>query len=493
MNFFIVSLIKAGLVAAVLLTKLANLQWIERKMLAHIQLRVGPYRVGPHGLLQPLADVIKLVTKEGMIPSHVNKLFYLLAPFLAVMLSLVSISVIPFGPEINVFGVRTWMQLSDLDIGVLFVLAISSVGVYGVALAGWASNNKYSLIGGLRSSAQMISYELPLALAVAAPLLLANTLSFRELVDHQTGFYWGFIPHWNLWPQIVGFLIFLIAGFAETNRVPFDLPEAENELVAGFHVEYSSMTFAAFFMAEYANMLTVTCVATLLLDSARRAALLPRLVLTILFAALYWAVFTGNPWVAANAFNIRYFFPVLLALVVVIAAPVAAALLTERQPLLGRISSTTLALVTAALAAVASIAGPLTPPSQSMIIQATKATADYARANDVIFVAGYYWLLWPVMVQTLDQGRTSVYGTGDRSDGDPAAYRAAFDRAMANPDSPPRAICVGNKVSVCQKSLDDLTRPGWRQVPESCPVPSVPPGRLPIPQNTCAVLEYHGA
>src|ERR1700682_2145652 len=244
MNFFIVSLIKAGLVAFVLLTTLAYLQWIERKMLAHIQLRVGPYRVGPHGLLQPLADVIKLVNKEGMIPSHVNKLFYLLAPFLAVMLSLVSISVIPFGPEIDVFGVRTWMQLSDLDIGVLFVLAISSVGVYGVALAGWASNNKYSLIGGLRSSAQMISYELPLALAVAAPLLLANTLSFRELVDHQTGFYWGFIPHWNLWPQIVGFLIFLIAGFAETNRVPFDLPEAENELVAGFHVEYSSMTFA---------------------------------------------------------------------------------------------------------------------------------------------------------------------------------------------------------------------------------------------------------
>src|ERR1700736_1809234 len=234
MNFFIVSLIKAGLVAFVLLTTLAYLQWIERKMLAHIQLRVGPYRVGPHGLLQPLADVIKLVTKEGMIPSHVNKLFSLLAPFLAVTLALISISVIPFGPEIDVFGVRTWMQLSDLDIGVLFVLAISSVGVYGVALAGWASNNKYSLIGGLRSAAQMISYELPLALAIAAPLLLANTLSFRELVNSQAGYYFGFIPRWNIFqmpfPQIVSFLIFLTAGFAETNRVPFDLPEAENEL-----------------------------------------------------------------------------------------------------------------------------------------------------------------------------------------------------------------------------------------------------------------------
>src|ERR1700687_5567650 len=231
MNFFIVSLIKAGLVAFVLLTTLAYLQWIERKMLAHIQLRVGPYRVGPHGLLQPLADVIKLVTKEGMIPSHVNKLFYLLAPFLAVTLALISISVIPFGPEINVFGVRTWMQLSDLDIGVLFVLAISSVGVYGVALAGWASNNKYSLIGGLRSSAQMISYELPMALASHPPLLLVNTLSFREIVMKQSGYTWGWLPQWTIFqfpcPQIFGFLVFLIAAFAETNRITFDLPEAE--------------------------------------------------------------------------------------------------------------------------------------------------------------------------------------------------------------------------------------------------------------------------
>jgi len=160
--------------------------------------------------------------------------------------------------------VKTWMQLTDLNIGILFVLAVSSVGVYGVALAGWASNNKYALLGGLRSSAQMISYELPLALAVAAPLLLVNTLSFREIVNFQSGYWLGFIPRWNVFPEIVGFLVFLVAGFAETNRVPFDLPEAENELVAGFHVEYSSMKFASFFMAEYANMTTVACVATLL-------------------------------------------------------------------------------------------------------------------------------------------------------------------------------------------------------------------------------------
>jgi NADH-quinone oxidoreductase subunit H len=263
-NFFIISLIKVGVIAFVLLTALAYLQWIERKVIGHIQLRVGPYRVGPHGLLQPLADVVKLITKEGVLPSHVNKFFYLLAPFIAVVLALISISVIPFGPQITIGPVTTWMQLTDLNIGILFVLAISSVGVYGVALGGWASNNKYALLGGLRSSAQMISYELPLALAIAAPLLLANTLSFREMVDYQSGYWLGFIPRWNVFPEIVGFCIFVIAGFAETNRVPFDLPEAENELVAGFHTEYSSMSFAAFFMAEYANMVTVTAVATLL-------------------------------------------------------------------------------------------------------------------------------------------------------------------------------------------------------------------------------------
>ena len=269
MNFLIVSLIKSGVVAFVLMTTLAYLQWIERKVIAHIQLRVGPRRVGPHGLLQPLADVIKLLTKEDMLPSHVNKFFYFLAPFIAVLFALVSIAVIPFGTaDINVFGVHTAMQLTDLNIGVLFILGLSGMGVYGVALAGWASNNKYSLLGGLRSSAQMISYELPMAMAIVAPLLLLNTLSFRELVDAQGGYYLGFIPRWTIFqmplPQVVSFLLFLVAAFAETNRVPFDLPEAENELVAGFHTEYSSMKFAAFFMAEYANMVTVSCVATLL-------------------------------------------------------------------------------------------------------------------------------------------------------------------------------------------------------------------------------------
>jgi NADH-quinone oxidoreductase subunit H len=268
MNFFVLTLIKVAVIAFVLLTTLAYLQWIERKVIAHVQLRVGPRRVGPHGLLQPLADVVKLITKEGLLPSHVSLVFYLLAPFIAVMFALISISVIPFGPVIDVAGVRTEMGLTDLNIGILFILAISGLGVYGVALAGWASNNKYSLLGGLRSAAQMLSYELPMALAIAAPLLILNTLSFRELVAKQSFYYFGFVPNWTIFhspfPQIIAFLIFLIASFAETNRVPFDLAEAEGELVAGFHTEYSSMKFASFFMAEYANMVTVSCVATLL-------------------------------------------------------------------------------------------------------------------------------------------------------------------------------------------------------------------------------------
>jgi len=278
MTFFIVSIVKAAVVAFVLLTALAYLQWLERKVLAHIQLRVGPRRVGPHGLLQPLADVIKLITKEDMMPSHVNKVFWFLAPFIAVLFSLIPIAVIPFGTElslpainlgpVHIPAITTAMQLTDLNIGVLFILGISGLGVYGVALAGWSSNNKYSLLGGLRSSAQMISYELPMAMAIAAPLLALNTLSFRGIVDGQAGFFFGFLPKWTIFQvfpfNIISFILFIIAAFAETNRVPFDLPEAENELVAGFHTEYGSMKFAAFFMAEYCNMVTISCVATLL-------------------------------------------------------------------------------------------------------------------------------------------------------------------------------------------------------------------------------------
>src|SRR5512146_1995378 len=209
-SFIVISLIKVVILFAVLLTTLAYLQWVERKVIAHIQVRPGPYRVGPHGLLQPLADVIKLITKEDLVPPYVSKPLYLLAPGLAITMALLSIAVIPFGPTIEIAGHRTWMQLTDINFGVLFILAVSSMGVYGIALAGWASNNKYALLGGLRSSAQMISYELPLSLAIAAPLLISNTLSLRELVERQSGGIW----HWNLvhGVQIISFVVFLIAA-----------------------------------------------------------------------------------------------------------------------------------------------------------------------------------------------------------------------------------------------------------------------------------------
>ena len=323
MEFFVISIIKAAIVAFVLLTTLAYLQWVERKVIAHIQVRLGPSRVGPHGLLQPLADVIKLITKEDLLPPYVNKFVYLLAPFLAVTMSLISISVIPFGSEIQVFGHTTWMQLADLNIGLLFILAVSSMGVYGVALAGWASNNKYALLGGLRSSAQMISYELPLSLAIAAPLLLVNTLSLREIVQKQA----GSILHWNVLPQIVSFFVFVIAGFAETNRVPFDLPEAENELVAGFHTEYSSMKFAAFFMAEYANMVTITCITAVLFLGGWQplfpAAWGSNYVPVVLFAAVgVLAIYHGlHPARRRDRLTLPVFGAVFLALAVLFLLP----------------------------------------------------------------------------------------------------------------------------------------------------------------------------
>lgn len=268
MNPYLLMALKAVVVLGALLVTLLYIQWVERKVIAHIQRRLGPYRVGPHGLLQPVADTLKLLLKEDLFPTHVNRFLYLLAPFLAVTLALISIAVIPFGPEIEVAGVRTWLQVTDLNVGVLFVLAISSLTVYAIVLAGWSSNSKYPLLGGLRSAAQMVGYELPLGMAVAAPLLMAGSLSLREIVLSQGTFYGGFLPGWNLFrmpfPQVISFFVFMIAAFAETNRIPFDLPEAENELVAGFHTEYSSLKFACFFMAEYANMITVCCMATVL-------------------------------------------------------------------------------------------------------------------------------------------------------------------------------------------------------------------------------------
>jgi len=250
-------LVKVVVVLVALLATVAYAVWLERKVVARIQSRWGPYRVGPHGLLQPVADALKIFFKEDFVPSEVDRIVFWLAPFLAFTLALVSISVIPFGSSITISGHTIPFQITDLNVGLLFVLAVTSLGVYGIALAGWSSNSKYPLLGGLRSSAQMISYELSLGLGVVGVVMIAGSLSLREIVERQSGL-------WNIFVQPVGFLLYFTAAIAETNRVPFDLPEGESELVGGFHTEYSSFKFAMFFMAEYANIVTVSCLATLL-------------------------------------------------------------------------------------------------------------------------------------------------------------------------------------------------------------------------------------
>jgi len=262
------SLVKIIVLLLLLMTALAYLTWFERKVVAHIQARWGPYRVGPHGLLQPVADGIKFLFKEDLAPAGADKFVFVLAPFLTFSLAISTIALIPFGPmDITIFGQRTPLQVANVSIGLLFLFALSSIGVYGVALAGWASNSKYSLLGGLRSTAQMVSYELTLTLSVVGVLLMAGTLNFREIIEAQGGSAWGFL-HWNLFarpfPQLLGFICFFTAAIAETNRLPFDLPEAEGELGAGFHTEYSSFKFAMFFIGEYSSMVTVSCLATIL-------------------------------------------------------------------------------------------------------------------------------------------------------------------------------------------------------------------------------------
>jgi NADH-quinone oxidoreductase subunit H len=261
----VVSVIKIAIALFVVMTALAYLTWFERKVVARIQSRWGPYWVGPHGLLQPLADGIKFLFKEDVVPPAADRITYVLAPFLALALALTTLALIPIGPAtITILGQKTQLVIAHSNIALILLFAISSLGIYGVALAGWSSNSKYPLMGGLRSSAQMISYEVSLTLSVVGVLLLAGSFDFYDIVGSQSGHWFHFIPRWSIIPQFFGFLCYLTAAVAETNRVPFDLPEAETELVAGFHTEYSSFKFAMFFMAEYANMITVSCLATLL-------------------------------------------------------------------------------------------------------------------------------------------------------------------------------------------------------------------------------------
>ena len=263
LQFFLWSLLKVLVVTVVMLLAVAYTVLLERKLVGRIQNRWGPSRVGPFGLLQPLVDGAKSFLKEDIIPTGVYRPLYLLAPILSLSCALISIAVVPFGePNVGPGGIH-FFQISDVNIGLLVILGVTSIGIYGIALAGWSSNNKYSLLGSLRASAQLVSYELALGLSLVGVVMRAGSLNLRVIVESQAS---KGMATWNLFGgfQFVAFFIYLMAAYAETNRSPFDLPEAESELAAGYHTEYSSMKFAMFFMAEYANMITVGCVATLL-------------------------------------------------------------------------------------------------------------------------------------------------------------------------------------------------------------------------------------
>jgi len=250
MDFLLISTVKVVIILLVILTVVANLVYVERKISAFIQNRIGPNRVGPWGLLQSPADVLKLFIKEDIVPAKANKFIHTLAPVISIFVALVTFAVVPFGDTVDLFGHQVKLMIADVNIGVLYILALTSLGVYGVALSGWSSNNKYSLLGGLRSSAQLISYELSMGLSIIGVIMIAGTLQLDRIVELQRGFAWNalFTP--------IGFITFVVASFAETNRLPFDLPEAEPELVGGYHTEYSGMKFGTFFLAEYANMIT---------------------------------------------------------------------------------------------------------------------------------------------------------------------------------------------------------------------------------------------
>jgi NADH-quinone oxidoreductase subunit H len=254
-SVFIVMMIKIVIIFGGAMGALAYLTWVERKIMARVQMRPGPTRVGPFGLLQPLADGMKFLFKEDVIPTNANTFLFLAAPVLSLVPAMLSFAVIPFGP---------WLQVSDPSVGLLFIFAITSLGVYGIVLGGWASNSKYPLMGAMRSTAQMISYELSLTLSVVGVLMIANTLSLAQIVASQQNTWLGFIPRWNIFLQPVAFLVYVCSAVAETNRLPFDLAESEQELVAGWHTEYSSLKFAMFMLAEYANMVTVSALATIM-------------------------------------------------------------------------------------------------------------------------------------------------------------------------------------------------------------------------------------
>jgi len=292
----LVDAVRSAIILGGVLTAFAYVTLLERRLLARFQLRIGPNRVGPLGLLQPLADGIKLIFKESFIPARADRFVYVVAPIISVVAALFVYAVIPIGPPVRLFGRVVPLYIADVNVGILLVLAASSIGVYGIILGGWASENKYSLLGGLRSSAQVISYELTLGLAVLAVVMMAGSLSLVDIVRAQSHL-------WFVVTQPVAFLLFLIAGLAETNRAPFDLPEAEQELIAGYQTEYGGFAFAMFYLGEYVGVITMGALSATLFFGGWQGPVLPPVVwfLVKVFAVVFVFI-----WIRATLPRLRY-------------------------------------------------------------------------------------------------------------------------------------------------------------------------------------------
>lgn len=298
LEIILISSVKIVVVIVAVLTGCAYAPYMERKVVAFMQHRIGPLYAGPYGLLQPIADAVKLIFKEDVVPNNVERVTYALAPIISFIPALLIFAVVPFAADATLFGREIKMVISDLNIGVLFIFAVTSLGVYGIVLAGWSSGSKYSLMGGLRSMAQMISYEIGYGLSIIGVVLVANTLSLRELVEQQASVF-----DWFVWKQPLGFLLYLTCAIAETNRLPFDLPEAESELVAGYHTEYSSMRFATFFISEYANMLAVSAVGATLFFGGWQGPYLPSIAWFIIKVFLFMFFYI---WLRGTLPRFRY-------------------------------------------------------------------------------------------------------------------------------------------------------------------------------------------
>ncbi|OGC92102.1 MAG: NADH-quinone oxidoreductase subunit H [candidate division Zixibacteria bacterium RBG_16_53_22] len=295
----VIILLKVGVIFVALLTTIAYTTYLERKVVAHIQHRIGPNIVGPFGLLQPVADAVKLLFKEEIKPAKADQFFYTIAPMLSFITACMTIAVIPVGNWLEIGGKRIELLISDINIGILYIFAMSSLGVYGIVLAGWSSNSKYSLLGGIRSTAQMISYEVSLGLGIIGVLLLSQTLSVAEIVRQQS----GSIFNWYFFKQPIAFFVYFISAIAETNRSPFDLPEAESELVAGYHTEYSGMRFGIFYLSEYANMITVSAIAASLFFGGWNGPILPPVLWFVIKVVIFLFIYV---WIRGTLPRFRY-------------------------------------------------------------------------------------------------------------------------------------------------------------------------------------------